>query len=159
MAGVNLRAATRPGATLTRLHGSSFSDSYFLNSAALEIVVVSSLCELDPALQRLREAAEAAAAAGSGCTYIQLTDPPRHSKTPLIAIDLEWRPDFRPGSNNPVALVQLAADGLCMLVRTCCIGFPAALRRFLRCIACNVQSVMQWRVGTSVACRHLRYRC
>lgn len=119
-----MRAAARPGAPLTR-SSLRFSDAYHLEG--LDIVVVSSLSELEPGLQRLRAEAEAAAAAGCGRSGLLY-----NSKAPMVAIDVEWRPDFRPGSDNPVALVQLAADGLCVLVRTCCIGFPAALRSFLR---------------------------
>ena len=129
---VSLGAAARPGAVLTALRSSLFA-TYDLGG--LEILVVSDLSELEPALQRLRAAAEAAAAAGCGRTLVYTTAPPRYSKAPLIGIDVEWRPDFRPGSDNPVALVQLAADGLCVLVRTCRLGFPAALRNFLRCAA------------------------
>ncbi|PRW58907.1 Werner Syndrome-like exonuclease [Chlorella sorokiniana] len=126
---VSLWAATRPGAALTPLR-SRFSDAYELDGG-LEIVVFSAQSELEAALQRLRAAAEAAAAAGAGRSEVYSTAPARHSKAPMVGIDVEWRPDFRPGSNNPVALVQLAADGLCVLVRTCCLGFPAALRAFL----------------------------
>ena len=47
----------------------------------------------------------------------------------VIGIDLEWRPDFRPGSNNRVALMQLASGTTCVLIRCCRIGYelPAAL--------------------------------
>jgi hypothetical protein len=48
----------------------------------------------------------------------------------VVAIDLEWRPDYRPGSNNRVALMQLASGSTCVLIRCCSLGyaFPAALQ-------------------------------
>ncbi|KAL4545176.1 hypothetical protein Ndes2526B_g02288 [Nannochloris sp. 'desiccata'] len=48
----------------------------------------------------------------------------------VVAIDLEWRPDYRAGSNNRVALMQLASGSTCVLIRCCLLGhsFPAALR-------------------------------
>jgi len=48
----------------------------------------------------------------------------------VVAIDLEWRPDYRPGSNNRVALMQLASGSTCVLIRCCLLqySFPAALR-------------------------------
>jgi ribonuclease D len=48
----------------------------------------------------------------------------------VVAIDLEWRPDYRPGSNNRVALMQLASGSTCVLIRCCLLGysFPAALQ-------------------------------
>lgn len=47
----------------------------------------------------------------------------------VVAIDLEWRPDYRPGSNNKVALMQLASGTTCVLVRCCRLGYtlPASL--------------------------------
>jgi hypothetical protein len=48
----------------------------------------------------------------------------------VVGIDLEWRPDYRPGSNNRVALIQLASGSICVLIRCCLLeySFPAALR-------------------------------
>jgi 3'-5' exonuclease len=48
----------------------------------------------------------------------------------VVAIDLEWRPDYRPGSNNRVALMQLASGSTCVLIRCCLLNysFPAALQ-------------------------------
>ncbi|KAK9839236.1 hypothetical protein WJX81_003150 [Elliptochloris bilobata] len=56
---------------------------------------------------------------------------------PLIAIDLEWRPDIRTSvamSGNPVALLQLASARMALLVRTCRMSFklPPELASFLR---------------------------
>ncbi|KAL4451222.1 hypothetical protein ABPG77_009294 [Micractinium sp. CCAP 211/92] len=109
-AGVDLAAAARPGATLTPLGACRYA-----LQGGLEVLVVSRQNELGAALARLRREAMAVAS-GSGA----------------IAIDLEWRPDFRPDSDNTVALVQLAAGTLCVLVRTCHVGFPGELQSFLR---------------------------
>jgi ribonuclease D len=52
---------------------------------------------------------------------------------PIIAIDLEWRPEF--GRRfTPVAMVQLASSRLAVLIRTCRMSYklPAALKEFLR---------------------------
>lgn len=115
-AGVDLAAAACPGATLTPVGACSYAlqgaCSYALQGG-LEVLVVSRQKELGAALGRLRREAVA-------------------NGRPAIAIDLEWRPDFRPDSDNPVALVQLAAGALCVLVRTCHVGFPAELQSFLR---------------------------
>ncbi|WIA18587.1 hypothetical protein OEZ85_010028 [Tetradesmus obliquus] len=59
---------------------------------------------------------------------------------PVIAIDLEWRPEFAKGRSNPVAMVQLASSRVAVLIRTCRIvgtqglakELPAALRAFLQ---------------------------
>lgn len=118
---VDLAAACRPGASLTQL-----SPSTYQLPGGLEVVLVSRREQLGPALARLRGEADAHAA-----TFVQLTLPPREVRTATVAIDLEWRPDFRPGENNAVALVQLAAGGLCVLVRTCLLGLPAELRSFM----------------------------
>ncbi len=79
------------------------------------MLAVSRQNELGAALARLRREAMAVA-----------------SGSDAIAIDLEWRPDFRPDSDNTVALVQLAAGTLCVLVRTCHVSFPGELQSFLR---------------------------
>ncbi|KAL4422950.1 hypothetical protein ABPG75_009147 [Micractinium tetrahymenae] len=105
--GVDLAAAARPGAMLRPLDASSYA-----LQGGLEVLIVSRREELGAALRRLQEAAAACAST-------------------TIAIDLEWRPDFRPGSDNPVALVQLAAGSVCVLVRACLLGFPDELRSFL----------------------------
>ena len=36
----------------------------------------------------------------------------------ILGLDLEWKPDRYPGSNNPVALIQIASTTCCLLVRT-----------------------------------------
>lgn len=61
-------------------------------------------------------------------------------RDPVIAVDLEWRPDILgaqdfPGiRQNRVALIQLATSSLCVLIRTCSMGFhlPRALQDFFR---------------------------
>ena len=94
---VDLAAACGPGAVSVRL-----PDLTHVLPGGLEVLVVSRREQLGPALACLR--AEAAAqATGSGAHHPHLGS--------VVGIDLEWRPDFRPGSNNPVALVQLAAGG------------------------------------------------
>jgi len=52
----------------------------------------------------------------------------------IVAIDLEWKPDYLPRSNNRVALIQLATATTCILLRTCRMGWalPAALQHFFR---------------------------
>ncbi|EFJ51774.1 hypothetical protein VOLCADRAFT_87286 [Volvox carteri f. nagariensis] len=52
----------------------------------------------------------------------------------LIAIDLEWRPETVSGRVSPVALLQLSSASVCVVVRTCCMGYdlPPALRSFLK---------------------------
>lgn len=54
----------------------------------------------------------------------------------VVAVDLEWRPDYRTGSNNPVALMQLASATTvvlvqCLLLRMHKTGLPPLLRSFL----------------------------
>lgn len=52
---------------------------------------------------------------------------------PVVAIDLEWRPEF--GRRfTPVAMVQLASSRVAVLIRACRMGYklPPALREFLR---------------------------
>ncbi|KAG2491215.1 hypothetical protein HYH03_010425 [Edaphochlamys debaryana] len=41
----------------------------------------------------------------------------------LIAIDLEWRPETAPGRSSPVALLQLSTATICLLLRTCSMGY------------------------------------
>ena len=50
----------------------------------------------------------------------------------LIAIDLEWRPDFGKGRSR-VALIQLSSSTCAVLVRTCRMHFtlPTSLYDFL----------------------------
>jgi hypothetical protein len=76
----------------------------------LTVRVVESAAQVGPALEALR-------ASMADC---------------VVGIDLEWRPDYRPGSNNRVALIQLASASACVLVRCCRMGFalPPALLRF-----------------------------
>lgn len=98
----------------------------------LEVVVVSQREQLEPALARLHR--EAAGRSWWQVPRGALIYRSRQAATtsPLVAIDLEWRPDFQRGEDNPVALVQLAAGALCVLVRTCVLGLPAELRAFFR---------------------------
>eukprot|EP00887_Chlorella_sp_A99_P000411 scaffold13.g411.t1 len=85
------------------------SPGCYLLDGALEVAVVTHQDQLGRALQALR--AQVA---------------PRNA----VAIDLEWRPDFWQGDDNPVALVQLAADELCVLVRTCLLSGAAQRRGY-----------------------------
>lgn len=83
LSSADLATAARPRAALVpRAAGSLYqsADVYELQGG-LTVVVVSRQEQLRAALQSLRQAAAHSAA---------------------VAIDLEWRPDFRPGSNNPV---------------------------------------------------------
>ncbi|MBQ7421792.1 MAG: 3'-5' exonuclease domain-containing protein 2 [Prevotella sp.] len=48
-------------------------------------------------------------------------------KAPLLGIDTETRPNFRPGKMHPVALLQIATRELCFLFRLNFLGFPPAL--------------------------------
>ncbi|KAK9807866.1 hypothetical protein WJX72_011603 [[Myrmecia] bisecta] len=52
---------------------------------------------------------------------------------PVLAIDLEWRPDFGPHRTSRVALIQLASATCCVLIRTCRLSFhiPPVLQKFL----------------------------
>ncbi|GLC38549.1 hypothetical protein PLESTB_001738500 [Pleodorina starrii] len=52
----------------------------------------------------------------------------------LIAIDLEWRPETVSGRVSPVALLQLSSARVCVVVRTCCMGYglPPDLAAFLK---------------------------
>ena len=55
----------------------------------------------------------------------------------LIAIDLEWCPDFGAGRSR-VALLQLASSSVVVLIRTCRLPrgpLPGPLLEFLRCVA------------------------
>lgn len=58
----------------------------------------------------------------------------------MLAIDLEWRPDRRTSSSNPVAMVQLASSQHALIVRTCLLGGAAhqILCSFLRCMPINM---------------------
>ena len=48
-----------------------------------------------------------------------------------IGLDFEWRPDSRPGQDNPVALIQLATLSRCLLLQTSCWqGLPTELLSF-----------------------------
>ena len=52
----------------------------------------------------------------------------------IVAIDLEWRPDYGPGQSR-VALLQLASSSTAVLIRTCKLPkgpLPEALLEFLR---------------------------
>lgn len=124
---VDLAAAARPGAGLTPLGASSYA-----LQGGLEVHVVSRHEDLSEALRRLRRTAA-------------------FSGSPAIAIDVEWRPDLQPGSNNPVALVQLAAGNVCVLVRTCLLGLPQELRSFLRWAAAECSAAERY---CRVVCTH-----
>lgn len=52
----------------------------------------------------------------------------------VIAIDLEWKPEYTAGVTNPVALMQLSSASVCVLLRISSMRFslPAAVRAFLR---------------------------
>jgi hypothetical protein len=77
----------------------------------LTIICVSSAHQLGPALRELR-----------------------HSMDDFyIGIDLEWRPDFVRGQDNPVAIMQLASSSVCLLLQLHQLGFPWDLQAFLRC--------------------------
>lgn len=58
----------------------------------------------------------------------------RSMQDAVLAIDLEWRPDRRTSSSNPVAMVQLASSQHALIVRTCLLGGAAhqILCSFLR---------------------------
>ena len=94
--------------TLSNNNMKSASNTFDLLPDGLTIHLVESHQELAPALSSLRASMEDS----------------------IIAIDLEWRPDHRPSSNNPVALIQLASGTACVLIRCCRLGgrtLPAAL--------------------------------
>lgn len=80
---------------------------------ACAIHVVSSLSDLPCALEALRNSL----LGGGG----------------EVAIDLEWRPEWR-GARQPtrVALIQLATPSVCLLVRTCLLPLSPPLQAFLR---------------------------
>jgi ribonuclease D len=78
---------------------------------ALQVYVVENAAHLGSALQNLRASMQ----------------------DPVIAIDLEWRPEF--GRRfTPVAMVQLASSRVAVLIRTCRMSYklPAVLKAFLR---------------------------
>lgn len=68
---------------------------------------------------------------GSGlsfCDFVLLV------QDPVIAIDLEWKPDRWQGSQNKVAMLQLASNNVALLIRTCNLGYKLmpVLDKFLR---------------------------
>ena len=79
----------------------------------MQCLVVSSASEIPAALQLLRDS---------------MADS-------VIAIDLEWRPDYKTMNKkkNKVALMQLASSSLAVLIRCCTMKFilPTALKTFL----------------------------
>ena len=77
----------------------------------LDVICVSSGHQLGPALRELRQSMDDS----------------------YIGIDLEWRPDFARGQDNPVAIIQLASRSVCLLLQTRQLGFPGDLQHFLRC--------------------------
>ena len=58
-----------------------------------------------------------------------------HGQDEVLAVDLEWRPDFHKGACSQVALVQLASARHAVLIRSCYLGSVAKkeLKAFLRC--------------------------
>jgi len=51
----------------------------------------------------------------------------------IVGFDLEWRPNFQKGSNNPTALLQLCTDKGCLIIQMLSLDFiPEALVRFLK---------------------------
>ncbi|KAI3424211.1 hypothetical protein D9Q98_009567 [Chlorella vulgaris] len=79
-------------------------------SSGIEALVVGYAEELAPALAELR----------------------RSMTNQYLAIDLEWKPDFVRGENNPVAVMQLASSTLCLILQLRYLGFPQELQQFLR---------------------------
>lgn len=55
---------------------------------------------------------------------------------PVVAIDLEWRPEYNRGQKNKVALIQLASSSVAVLIRmsSLCYRLGPALDQFLRYI-------------------------
>lgn len=85
--------------------------TYHLPSG-LQLSIVDNPLDLEPAIQSLRNSMQ----------------------DDIISIDLEWKPDFRPDSNNKIALIQLATSTSCVLIRACNLGktMPSALLKFFR---------------------------
>lgn len=51
----------------------------------------------------------------------------------IVGFDLEWRPNFRKGSDNKTALLQLCTDNGCLIIQMLFLDFiPEALVRFLK---------------------------
>jgi hypothetical protein len=49
-----------------------------------------------------------------------------------VGFDMEWRPEFAPGQVNPVALIQLASERVCVLFYMLQLrSMPKALRELL----------------------------
>jgi hypothetical protein len=42
-------------------------------------------------------------------------DAPKDAPTHYVGFDMEWRPEFAPGQSNPVALIQVATERVCLL--------------------------------------------
>ena len=51
---------------------------------------------------------------------------------PVLGVDLEWKPERRPGENNKVALLQLATERRALLLRTRLTELPPATAALLR---------------------------
>jgi len=51
---------------------------------------------------------------------------------PVLGVDLEWKPERRPGQDNKVALLQLATERRALLLRTHLTELPAATGDLLR---------------------------
>ena len=106
--------------------------------------VVEDLRQLAPALARLRAS----------------------MRDSVVAIDLEWRPDFGVGRSR-VALLQLASSSVAVLIRTCKLPkgpLPGVLSEFLRWasfahLPCLAPLVCRACAGGAVSCqewyRHL----
>ena len=49
-----------------------------------------------------------------------------------FGFDLEWKPNFAKGEDNPTALIQLASKDMILLIHVSAMSvFPAGLREFL----------------------------
>ena len=66
--------------------------------------------------------------------YMSMWTLPLHLQDNVLAVDLEWRPDFRKGSCSQVALVQLSSSRHALLIRSCRLSATAKgmLATFLR---------------------------
>eukprot|EP00879_Flechtneria_rotunda_P029156 GHRR01031434.1.p1 GENE.GHRR01031434.1~~GHRR01031434.1.p1 ORF type:complete len:314 (+),score=95.23 GHRR01031434.1:1-942(+) len=77
----------------------------------LQVLVIENQVHLPSALQQLRASMQ----------------------DPIIAVDLEWRPEFN-NRFTPVAMLQLASSSMAVLIRTCRMSYrlPPVLSEFLR---------------------------
>ncbi|GLJ31638.1 hypothetical protein SUGI_0635590 [Cryptomeria japonica] len=57
----------------------------------------------------------------------------RTGKNCIVGLDVEWRPSFVKGGQNPVALLQLCSDNSCLILQMLYVDFvPTDLVRFLK---------------------------